>query len=328
MKNIFRNIILSCAIFAACAMMFSSCAANTAGGTTANTTEAHTHEWKDWLTLTPRCTQDGYRSVACECGEFEIFPIEATGHKNGDWVAAEGAAETAKGVLHQLCGFCGEVLETKTLYPDSYGLVYTYKNEEDYWVGGTGICTDPKIIIPRYYHGLPVTGINNGAFKNCDTITCVVIPEGVRSIGDSAFLKCTKLESVIIPSSARKIGEMAFQYCNSLERVVIPEGLSLMMERAFEYCVNLEKIEIPYGLISIRSCAFHGCESLVSVDIPKSLREICSGAFSGCTALSAINFDGTKAEWEAIQKGKDWDVNTGEYTVYCVDGNITKEQTN
>ncbi|MBE6653903.1 MAG: leucine-rich repeat domain-containing protein [Ruminococcaceae bacterium] len=327
MKNILKNIILSCSLFIACAMMLSSCAEDAVGSTTANTAEAHTHEWKEWLTRFPTCMEDGYRSVACECGEFELFPIEATGHKEGDWVAAEGAAETEKGVLHQLCEFCGEVLETKTLYPDSAGLIYIYNNE-GYSADGIGRCTDSKIIIPRYYYGLPVTGINNGAFKNCDTITCVVIPEGVISIGNSAFLKCTKLESVIIPSGARKIGAMAFQHCDSLERVFIPEGLSLMMNRAFEYCVNLEKIEIPYGVISIGSYAFHGCESLVSVDMPKSLRKIYSGTFSGCTALSAINFDGTKEEWVAIQKDSDWDANTGEYTVYCIDGNLTKAQTN
>jgi len=62
--------------------------------------------------------------------------------------------------------------------------------------------------------------------------------------------------------------------------------------------------------------------------MPKSLRKIYSGTFIGCTALSAINFDGTKEEWVAIQKDSDWDANTGEYTVYCIDGNLTKAQTN
>ena len=30
------------------------------------------------------------------------------------------------------------------------------------------------------------------------------------------------------------------------------------------------------------------------------------------------------AQWRAIEKEDDWDVDTGDYTVYCTDGTIDK----
>ena len=46
--------------------------------------------------------------------------------------------------------------------------------------------------------------------------------------------------------------------------------------------------------------------------------------FADCTSLKEIHFNGTKEEWNKIEKDKYWDKNTGEYTIYCSDGNIKK----
>jgi hypothetical protein len=47
-------------------------------------------------------------------------------------------------------------------------------------------------------------------------------------------------------------------------------------------------------------------------------------AFGGCTALTSINFAGTVEQWKAIEFEDEWDKDTGEYTVYCIDGTVTK----
>ena len=47
-------------------------------------------------------------------------------------------------------------------------------------------------------------------------------------------------------------------------------------------------------------------------------------AFRHCSNLKFICYSGTMAEWNAIEKGTDWDAGTGNYTVYCSDGTITK----
>ena len=50
-------------------------------------------------------------------------------------------------------------------------------------------------------------------------------------------------------------------------------------------------------------------------------------AFQSCVDITSIIYSGTVSEWNAISKEQDWDWNTGEYTVYCVDGTITKDGT-
>jgi len=47
-------------------------------------------------------------------------------------------------------------------------------------------------------------------------------------------------------------------------------------------------------------------------------------AFTYCTGLTEIHYGGTKAQWNAIGKGVDWNDGTGSYTVYCTDGDISE----
>ncbi len=50
------------------------------------------------------------------------------------------------------------------------------------------------------------------------------------------------------------------------------------------------------------------------------------GAFYGCGSLTNIKFNGTKEQWNAIIKSDDWNYNTGNYTVTCTDGTLSKTE--
>lgn len=58
-------------------------------------------------------------------------------------------------------------------------------------------------------------------FFNCDVLTNIEMPRGVRSIGSTAFGYCNKLVSVTIPDSIKSIEEKAFSNCVSLKRVIV-----------------------------------------------------------------------------------------------------------
>lgn len=105
--------------------------------------------------------------------------------------------------------------------------------------------------------------------------------------------------------------------------VTIPDGVTSIGWSAFSGCSGLTSVTIPDSVTSIGGWAFSKC-SLTSVTIPDSVTEIGYRAFYGCSDLTTINFQGTKAQWQAIEKGNDWDVDTGEYTVICTDGTISK----
>lgn len=66
-----------------------------------------------------------------------------------------------------------------------------------------------------------VTGIQNGAFRNCGNLTTIAIPESVNNIGDEAFYGCSSLESVTIAKNVKSIGDQAFCNCASLNVVTI-----------------------------------------------------------------------------------------------------------
>ncbi|MBR1746692.1 MAG: leucine-rich repeat domain-containing protein, partial [Clostridia bacterium] len=90
----------------------------------------------------------------------------------------------------------------------------------------------------------------------------------------------------------------------------------------FSSCTSLTSITIPDSVTSIGWGAFRGCTGLTSVTIGNSVTSIRDGAFNDCTGLTSITFEGTKAQWNAIQKGSDWNDGTGDYTVHCTDGDI------
>ena len=49
-----------------------------------------------------------------------------------------------------------------------------------------------------------------GIFAYCSSLTDVVIPESVTSIGSGAFYGCEKLVSIALPASVKSVGQNAF----------------------------------------------------------------------------------------------------------------------
>ena len=97
------------------------------------------------------------------------------------------------------------------------------------------------------------------------------VKEGTRIICDRAFLCCDSLSEIVIPSSVTSIGKGAFVGCRSLSEIVIPSSVTSIGEGAFSSCSFLSDIVIPTSVTSIGDCAFSGCDSLKYISIPKSV---------------------------------------------------------
>ena len=89
----------------------------------------------------------------------------------------------------------------------------------------------------------------------------------------------------------------------------------------FENCIDLETVTLQ-NVSMIRAKNFANCPSLHTVYIPDTVMYIESSAFVNCTSLQEIHFEGTGTQWQKIEKAQDWDLNTGNYTVYCTDGTL------
>lgn len=162
------------------------------------------------------------------------------------------------------------------------------------------------------------TQIPANAFRNCDLIESVTIPNNATSIGNYAFYKDTKLTSINVPAGCSigtdafvssgllnktgiiYIGSVLYKYNGTMPSgytLKVKDGTTAIQANAFSGCSGLATLILPEGLKSIGANAFKNCTSLTEVDIPSSVESIGSSAFYGCSALKTITipFVGTSA---------------------------------
>ena len=70
-----------------------------------------------------------------------------------------------------------------------------------------------------------MTEIEPGAFDGCRSLTTLVLPDSLTSIGRGAFNSCSALTSLTIPHSVEKIDSFAFRNCSSLKKLTLPPHL-------------------------------------------------------------------------------------------------------
>ena len=161
--------------------------------------------------------------------------------------------------------------------------------------------------------------ICDSAFSFCSSLSEIVIPSSVTSIGDGAFSRCSSLKYISIPKSvislngnpfARWDGKLEclspnFVYEDdvlfnkdksriisfrnqNIKSYVIPSSVASIGDSAFSWCSSLSEIVIPSSVTSIGDGAFYDCYSLSEIVIPSSVTSIGDSAFSYCSSLSEI----------------------------------------
>ena len=105
--------------------------------------------------------------------------------------------------------------------------------------------TDAEVTVPEE---VTETG---SAFKDCKTVTKVVLPAGLTKLESSIFSGCTALKEIAIPEGVTSIGNGAFRDCEALTELALPQGLKKIGGNAFIGCKSLTYIEIPDGVETV-----------------------------------------------------------------------------
>lgn len=138
------------------------------------------------------------------------------------------------------------------------------------------------------------------AFAQCRELTNISIPSGVKTISECCFADCSQLVIATIPNTVENIQSRAFYNCSAMSIVSIPTGLKTLGEYAFYHCSQMSSVAIPEGVESIGAWTFGHCSALKTLIVSDSVKSIAKAAFYGCSDIENIRFDGTLAEWDAI----------------------------
>ena len=84
------------------------------------------------------------------------------------------------------------------------------------------------------------------------------IRKGTKIICDEAFMCCESLTDIVIPNSVTSIGDGAFWNCFSLTDIVIPDGVTSIGGGAFNNCISLKSLEIPDSVVNLNGNPFKG----------------------------------------------------------------------
>ena len=182
------------------------------------------------------------------------------------------------------------------------GICYTVSSFEDNTVAVDGLNDSMSgiIDIPSTitFSGKVFTVSGIKSLQN-SKIESVIIPYSIVEIGDFAFRK-SSITKLVIPDNVKTIGSGAFSGCVELTNIEISKNVSVLNQSLFSGCYKLQHVKWNSNTKdgTIRGGAFYDCTSLKSFYIPSGVSPIgqsFDGAnwqntsiFKNCTSLDSL----------------------------------------
>ncbi len=277
----------------------------------------------------PTCQEKGYtqgkQCNVCQniiVAQEEIPVIDCI---EGGLIISVAATKTTDGMALVKCTMCERTIKEAVMGAGSQGLTYTLNDDNNsYCVAALGTCTDTDIVIPSIYFGLPVTNIRDYFVTDYNDVNSISIPTSITDIDIDAFKWCENIQHIYYMGDI--FGWIAMNFYSYFESELFLENDRIFPLNSNFYINNelVKDIEIPATITTIPKYAFAGCSSLESIKFNSSLSSIGWNSFLSCQNLKKIIYDGTIEQWNSVTKGSYWNYNTGDYAVYCNDGNTDK----
>ena len=105
-------------------------------------------------------------------------------------------------------------------------------------------------------------------FYNCYLLTKIELWNGLESIDNRTFSNCRSLTEIIFPDTVTTIGgtETAFEACTALKKIVFPSGAVTVGNYCFEKCTALTDVWMPGAGSTFAAQVFGQCGSSLSVN--------------------------------------------------------------
>ena len=188
---------------------------------------------------------------------------------------------------------------------------------------GTNLIQAEGTISGTYKIEPNTTCIGGLAFYGCASLSGVVIPDSVHSIGLKAFANATSLNNITVGNGVTYVGEKAFyntKYYNTSSKwtnnvlyvgksavaaktslsgtYTLTAGTKAIADMAFNNCKSLTSVVMPDSVVCIGEYAFRGCTKLGTVVLGTGVKEIGILAFKDCAALKNITVNDASG-WKA-----------------------------
>lgn len=115
--------------------------------------------------------------------------------------------------------------------------------------------------------------IGDGSFLDSQ-IESITFPSSLEIIEGWAFRFCDNLKVIEIPNSVSEIGELAFEFCSNIENVILSNKLSVLRRQTFSGCNKLKEMNIPSSVRSIEETALGWTYNLENLVLNNGLKEI------------------------------------------------------
>ena len=315
----FLTVLVLCLVFVFCAIGFTACDENTAGGQNTqilgiyNTYVAYAEENGE----TPLSYEEWLESIKGENGK--------NGEKGDKGDTGATGAQGEKGRTPEIRVLNGYIQWKYTDESEWHTLstveVVTVENpqELDFYlkddgtyevkVGKATLLTE--IVIPSTYKGKTVTSIGNQAFSDCSNLRSITIPDSIITIGNEAFLRCNNITNIIIPNSVIEIGREAFNGCSALSEVKISDRVNIIGDNVFLNCSGLTNIVVDNNnpnyssqdgiLYDKNKAEIIKVPQKISgiINLPNTLMNISWLAFSGISGLTGIMVDDSNPNYSS-----------------------------
>lgn len=165
-----------------------------------------------------------------------------------------------------------------------------------------------------------VERIGYSAFSGRRGISSLIIPEGIKEICSFAFEGCD-VERIALPTSIEKLDTSALRDCKYLKYFDLG-GYSELPDYSLDGCDALREVTGLENVTRIGKYALSVGADLHSIRLTSSLKSIDEYACLKASSLNCIYFDGTVEQWNAISKGKGWNLRTPDTRIICNDGEV------